>query len=125
MVRTVAAVAAMLLVAGAGCSRHERCGGDADCPRLVSRGGRDYRVSCAVVPRDLVGSGVEVTDEDERSFGAAYGVDGWELEGIDPADAVAVRFAQEVCGDRAFHVAFADDLPGSRLREIARRLERR
>lgn len=122
MRRAIAGLVAVL-VAGAACSGGEdACSGDADCPYMVTHGGRDYYASCAVVPRRLVGEPLEVSDEQERKFGAEFGVDGFELEGVGAGEAIALRFEQKECGDRAFHVGFEEDVPRDRLREISQQL---
>lgn len=124
MKRMTAIVAVMALgVIGPACARSEPCSGEADCPHMVSHGGRDYFVSCTVVPRRLAGDPIEVT-QDAEEFGPGYGVTGFELQGADPAEAIVLKFEQKECGDEALHVGFAEDLPEPRLRELDRLLRR-
>ncbi|HEX2294772.1 MAG TPA: hypothetical protein VHN37_05625 [Actinomycetota bacterium] len=117
---TAAVVAALL---GA-CGGHEACADEADCPRTVSFEGRDYVVSCEAVPRRLAGDPVDVTDDDERELGPAYGVDGYELRGVDPEEAIVVDFEQEVCDEGGLHLAYRWEVPSERVREIGRHLRR-
>lgn len=124
MKRVTAVVAALFAGAlGSACSQAEPCSGDADCPHMVSHGGRDYFASCAVVPQRLAGDPIEVTQETEE-FGPGYGVTGFELRGTDSAEAIVLKFDQKECGDDALHVGFAEDLPEHRQRELDRLLRR-
>ena len=123
--RATAGAVIVALMLGPACSGGDpECGDGDDCPHLVSHGGREYQVSCAVVPRRLAGEPLDVTDEQERDFGPGYGVDGYELKGADPDEAIVLEFAQRECGDEALHVGFAEDLGAERLREIGRLLRR-
>jgi hypothetical protein len=114
-------VAAIVVAMTSACSGGDAgCDSGSDCPFLVTRAGIDYTVSCAAPPRRLVGAPVDVTSQEERDFGDAYAVEGYELEGIDPDEALALTFAQRHCSRRGHHAAFAWDLPQARLEELER-----
>ncbi len=111
-----------MIVVGTGCAGGDECAGDADCPHIVSHGGRDYYLSCADVPRRLVGEPLEVSDEQERKLGEGFAVEGFELKGVGAEEAIALRFEQKECGDDAFHLGFEENLSRERLRELDRLL---
>lgn len=116
---------AVALMLGAACSGGDGgCDDGDDCPLMVSYGGRDYFASCAVVPRSQAGERLDVTYEEERKFGSAFGVWGYELKGVDPEEAIAIEFVQNECDDDALHLGYAEDVPNERVRELHRRLRR-
>jgi hypothetical protein len=112
------------LLSTAACARHEECGPEDDCPLSVEHAGEVYLVSCDPVPRRLVGTGVDVTYDEERRYGPAYGVDGAAIRGFDAGEALAVRFAHEECSEPGWHLAHARDLPLDVLKAVFRRLHR-
>lgn len=99
-----------LLIALAGCSGGDACAAAADCPFLLRYEGRDYSLSCASVPRRLVGERLEVSSSDERDYGDQYRVDGYAIEGVDPDTAFVVKSAQKLCGRGGRYTAIAQDL---------------
>lgn len=85
-----------------------------DRPQEVCWADHVYRVTCGPVHTTRLGERIEVYDESSVRFGDDHAVAGRAIKGIRAREAVAVDFAQAVCGRQGEHwtVATSPRYPG-------------